>query len=388
MLIFVAILTAFPMLATDMYLPAVPSIQDHLHTSVKLVNFTLVAFFVIISITGLLFGPLSDRYGRKPIIIPGIGIFVVASLVCALSPNIYVLIGARIFQAAGCGAGLAIATAIVKDYFPAEKKEKAFAIIGALTGFVPAIAPSIGEQILRFTNWRGIFVILALLGVVTLIFSLLYRETNDDLSDESIPASLMNLLVVLKNPSFSRLVILFSLAPLGLMAFVGISPTIFIKGFGVSGSAYSLYFGTNAVICVLAALAYIRISQFVKPMKLISVSFIMCFTSGILLVTIGEIHPALFLASIAVSSSAFSLQRPPSMNLILEQQDRNTGSASSIMNSLMGLLGSMGLVIISLEWSNRIFVLGVINIILGLFSFFFWQYTKKRCRIPASMREK
>jgi DHA1 family bicyclomycin/chloramphenicol resistance-like MFS transporter len=388
MLVFIAILSAFPMLATDMYLPAVPSIQEDLNTTVELVNLTLVVFFITISITGLVLGPLSDRFGRKPIIMYVISVYVVSSLACTFSPNIIFLIVARVFQAIGCGSGMAISAAIVKDFFPSEKKERAFAILGALTGFVPVVAPILGAQILKYTSWRGAFVFLSLLGVVTLIFAIFFKETNHELSEESIPASLLKLFVVLLNPAFTRLVLLFAMAPLGMMAFIGISSTIFIKGFGVSEQVYSYYFAANAIVSIVVALSYIRISQYIKPLRIISGCFILCIISGILIVFFGGLHPMLFLASIAVGSASFALQRPPSMNLMLEQQDKNTGSASSLMNCFMGIFGSLGLVIISQEWTNRIFILGIINILVGVFTSLFWQYAKRRCKIPDNMVSK
>jgi MFS transporter, DHA1 family, multidrug resistance protein len=385
MMIFVSILTAFPMMATDMYMPALPSIKEQLHTTIELVNYTMSGFFLIISISGLFFGSLSDRFGRKPVIMVSLSLYIVASISCAISINIYFLIVSRLFQAVGCAGGMAVSSAIIKDFFQPEKKEKAFAIIGALTGFVPVTAPILGAWILVFTSWRGAFFVLALLGFITMLFAFFYKETNHDLSKDSIPASLGKLFVVLINPSFARLVFLFALAPLGMMAFVGISSFIFQNTFGLSERAYSYYFAANAALSVLAAIAYIRISQIIKPIKLITGSFVMSIISGILTIFIGGLHPALFLASIAVGSAAFALQRPPSMNIMIEQQDKNTGSASSLMFCFMGIFGSFGLMIISMDWENRIVVLGIINVILGILSTLFWLYAKKRCKIPKNM---
>ena len=385
MMVFISVLTAFPMMATDMYMPALPSIKDELNTTVELVNITMSGFFFIISISGLLFGSLSDRFGRKPVIMVSLTLYIVASILCAISPNIYFLIVSRLLQAIGCAGGMAVSTAIIKDFFAPEKKEKAFAIVGTLTGFVPVTAPILGAWILAFTSWRGAFAVLALMGFVALIFGLFYKETNHDLSQDSIPASLWQLFVVLFNPAFARLVFLFALAPLGMMAFVGISSFIFQQTFGLSEQVYSYYFAANAFVSVSVVFGYIRISQIFKPIKIITGSFVMSIVSGILIILFGELHPMLFLASIAVGSAAFALQRPPSMNLMIEQQDKNAGSASSLMFCFMGTFGSIGLVIISMDWSNRIVVLGIMNIILGVLSTVFWLYAKNRCRIPKNM---
>ena len=384
-MVFVSILTAFPMMATDIYMPALPSIEAQLNTTVGLVNMTVSGFFFTISIAGLIFGPLSDRFGRKPIIMVSVILYFAASISCAMSESIGLLIISRLFQAIGCAGGMAVSTAIIKDFFPPEKKEKAFAVIGALTGFVPVIAPILGAWILAFTSWRGAFMVLAFLGIVTFIFALFYKETNHDLSDDSIPASMGKLFVVLLNPSFARLVFLFSMAPLGMMAFIGISSFIFQKTFGLSEQVYSYYFAANATVSVLAAIVYIRVSQIIKPITIITGSFFVSIVSGILTILFGELHPMLFLGSIAIGTAAFSLQRPPSMNLMIEQQEKNAGSASSWMFCFMGIFGSAGLVIISLDWSNRIIILGAINIVMGILGGLFWLYSKNRCKIPKSM---
>jgi MFS transporter, DHA1 family, multidrug resistance protein len=385
MMVFISILCAFPMMATDMYLPAIPLIKEQLNTTVELVNYTLSPFFFIISLSGLLFGPLSDRFGRKPVILTTISIYALSSLACAFSSNIYVLIISRVFQAIGCGSGMAIPAAIVKDYFPNEKKEKAFAMIGALTGFVPMIAPIFGALILKYASWREIFLFLFFLGFITLVFAFFFKETNHDRSDDSIPASVLKLGVVLRNLSFTRLIFLFSLAPMGMMAFVGISSFIFQDTFGLSELKYSTYFAVNAGISVFAALAYIRISQIIKPLLIITLSFILGIVGGGLTILFGGLSPMLFLGFIAMGSAAFALQRAPAMSLLLEQQEKNTGSATALMNCIFGLFGSLGLVIISLDWSNRIVVLGVINLSLGILSLLFWLYAKNRCKIPKSM---
>lgn len=385
MMVFISVISAFPMMATDIYIPALPTIKDELNASVELVNLTVSSFFLIISLSGLIFGPLSDRFGRKPVIMISLILYVIASLGCAFSLNIYSLIAARLFQSVGCAGGMAVSTAIIKDFFPPDKKEKAFAIIGAITGLVPVTAPILGAWILVFTSWRGAFIVLTLMGFVALIFALFYKETNHDLSEDTIPASLGKLFVVLFNPSFTRLVFLFALAPLGMMAFVGISSFIFQQTFGLSKQAYSYYFAANAIVSGVAAYSYIRISQFIKPLVIITGSFVLSIVSGTLTILIGELHPMLFLVSIIIGSAAFSLQRAPSMNLMIEQQDKNTGSASSLMFCFMGIFGSIGLVIISMDWSNRIVVLGIINIILGVLATSFWLYAKNRCKIPKNM---
>lgn len=386
MLIFVALLASFPMLSTDLYLPAVPAIKEQLNTTVQLVNSTLVFFFIFLSISTLICGPLSDRFGRKPVLLIGVGLYFIASVACFFSNDIYILILARMFQAVGAGAGMAIASAIVKDFFPPNKMEKAFAVIGALVGIVPITAPVIGAQLLKWVSWRGAFAILSLIGLTVFIFVLFFKETHHNRSTDSVPVSIFRLFVVLKNPSFSRLAVLFSLTTLPLLAFVGVSAIVYIKGFGLSELQFSLYFAANAIVSIVGSFFYIYIARFIRPMNILTTSFILLLTSAVLVIIIGGRHPMSLMLSIAVGMFGASLQRPPAMNLMLAQQDKDTGSASSLISSLKMFAGSFGLYLVSLEWENRVLVLGIMFTVISAIGFLLWLFAKQRCRIPEDFR--
>jgi DHA1 family bicyclomycin/chloramphenicol resistance-like MFS transporter len=380
MLVFVTLLTAFPMLSTDLYLPAIPLIQEQLNTTVGMVNLTLVVFFIFMSVSTLICGPLSDRFGRKPVLLYGIALFLVSSVACTLSVGIYMLILARVFQAMGAGAGMAVSSAIVKDFFPPEKKAKVFALAAALIGIVPIIAPVIGAQLLRWMSWRGAFAALSLVGLVIFIFVLLFKETHFDRSTGSIPASILRLFVVLKNPTFTRFVVLFSLTPLPLWGYVGISAILYVQVFGLSEQQFSYYFAANALVGVIGPFCYLYFVRFFRPLSIITASIVLSVISGLLVVWVGGHKPMFLMLSIAVGTFAFSIQRPPFMNLILDQQEKDIGSASALMNALLTFVGSFGLYFISQEWSDRIWVLGMMFIIINIAGLPFWLYAKRHSR--------
>ena len=144
-MVLIGLLTAFPALTTDMYLPALPTMGEHLQAPLGLANLTLVLYFVFFSLSMLVWGPLSDRHGRKPILLVGVGLFVFASLLCMSAGSIEQLIVFRILQAIGSGASSTVALAIVKDRFEPREREKAFAIIGVIMGLAPVLAPTMGS---------------------------------------------------------------------------------------------------------------------------------------------------------------------------------------------------------------------------------------------------
>ena len=382
MMLLVALLASFPPLATDLYLPALPTMSEELNCSVALATASLHIFFLMISITSIIWGPLSDKYGRRRILLIGMPLFVISSIFCILSQNVYQLITARAFQAAGAGAAMAVTLAIVKDVFPGRKRESTLAFVTVLNGMIPVMAPSVGSQILKFTSWQGTFGALTVIGILVWIFVLFFRETNRDYSQVSTFRTILRLLVVLKNPHFTRLIITFSAVSIPLLSFISISSFIFVEGFGVSNDAYSIYFGAIASFFIIGGPVYLVLQKFFRPLPIITACYLGSIVSGILILTIGQMSPMLFAVSIAAGYLSTSISRPPSSSLLLEQQDRDTGSASSLIHASFMLTGWLGMPFISLDWSNRIMVLGIMSLVLGSGGFILWLYTKSRCRIP------
>jgi DHA1 family bicyclomycin/chloramphenicol resistance-like MFS transporter len=133
---------------------------------------------------------------------------------------------------------------------------------------------------------------------------------------------------------------------------------------------------------IVGGVAYLFLQKLFKPLPLITACYFGSLLSGILILTIGRFGPTLFALSIACGYLSVSISRPPSSSLLLEQQDRDTGSASSLIQSSFLLTGSMGMMFISMDWSDRIVVLGIMSFVLNLGGLLLWFYAKKRCRVP------
>ena len=167
------------------------------------------------------------------------------------------------------------------------------------------------------------------------------------------------------------------------MSYISISSFIFIKRFGLSEEIYSIYFGCTAMCFAIGGPLYLFITRYVKALSIISSSFVMLGLGGILILFIGGLHPALFAIAIAISFIASSTSGPPANSLLLEQQDKDIGSASSVINSVFIACGSMGMLFISLDLSDRVFMLGIMNICAGFGGYLLWIFARNRCRIPA-----
>jgi DHA1 family bicyclomycin/chloramphenicol resistance-like MFS transporter len=191
-------------LSTDIYLPALPSISVFFQAAKPLVNLTLTLFFICYAVGIVLWGPLSDKYGRRPFLICGSILHMLASLGCALSNSMTVLIAARMLQGFGAGAITTLTLAVVKDCFRDRQRETILGLIYTLCGLAPMVAPLLGAQLLRLGDWRLAFYMLAFFGFIDFLLCLLYEETlfAEECYRGRLTGAYGRLLVVLKTVHF------------------------------------------------------------------------------------------------------------------------------------------------------------------------------------------
>jgi MFS transporter, DHA1 family, multidrug resistance protein len=372
LIVLIALLSAFVPLSTDLYLPALPGMGEYFHVSADLINLTLTGFFVFYSLGTLFWGPLSDKYGRKPVLLVGLSLYVLASILSANAWDVYTLILARVLQAIGGSAAGAIATAMVKESYQGRQRESVLAIVQSMVLISPALAPVLGAFLLSFTTWREVFWILAGIGVLALAGSILLEETITVRISGGVLESLGRLRTVLQNRSFTSLLILFSLLPLSTMAFIASSTYIYQNGFKLSNQVYSYYFSLNALGMIVGPMLYLQFSKRFRIEVIIPVCFGGIVASGVLVALLGNLQPWIFALCILPASIAGSCLRPPSANLMLEQQKGNAGSVSSLMGCVGLLMGSLGMFLISFNWGNLILVLGSMNFIAGVICLILW----------------
>ncbi len=383
LIVLIALLSAFVPLSTDLYLPALPTMSENLQATTEQISLTLSAFFVLYSVGMLVWGPLSDRYGRKTILLIGLSVYVVASGLCSVATNVTALIAFRSLQALGGSAAGAVGSAVVKDTFSGRKREAVLAIVQSMVMLSPAVAPMFGALLLNVTTWRGVFWTLTGIGVVALLGSLLLEETHQERSTGALLYSFAGLGKVLKNRGFTMLMLLFSLSSISGMAFVSGSTYIYQDGFHLSSQVYSFYFAVNAICLIAGPMIYMRISRRIHPETIIRVCFLVASASGILIILFGNLAPYIFALCILPSSIASGVIRPPSVNLMLEQQQGDTGSMSSLIGCTGMLMGSLGMTLISLNWGNTILALGAMTVLTALVSTIAWPLVIKRAqRLP------
>lgn len=377
-LAFLALISAFPPLSTVLYLPALPKMVDVFNTSQANVNMTLSVFFLFFSVGLLFWGPLSEKYGRKPILLSGLTMYIVASVFCALSQNVEQLIASRIFQAIGGSAGTVVATAMVKDIYSGGEREKVMATIMSMVIIAPMVAPVFGALLLKYASWRIIFLLLAAIGAIALLRGLLFRETLSKKFTGSVIGSWLRLLVVSKNLGFSALLLIFSLAPIALMAFLAAASYIYINGFGLTEGQFSLFLAFNATCAMIGPPLYMQIRKHIAPKSIITGCFATVAVCGVVVSLFGHISPFLFALSVGPVTMAVIAVRVPGTHLMLEQQEDDSGSASALINFFAMFLGSLGMQLVTIWPGTLVTNLGHIQIGVGIICGLLWLFCRNK----------
>ena len=239
-------LVALGPLSTDMYLPALPTLMRAFGAGVAPAQFTLSVFLMGFAFGQLLIGPLSDRFGRRPVLLWGMALYAVASVVCATAGDFQQLTAARLFQALGACCGPVVGRAVVRDVYGRERAARMFAYMAMAMAAAPAVAPMIGGFLTQWPGWRGIFLVLGLVGAgLALAVALMLSETNPNLNPEAVrPGRLLaNYRLLLGDRRYCGYVLCVTGVFSSLFAFISGSSFVLIDGFGLSPVMYGLSFG-------------------------------------------------------------------------------------------------------------------------------------------------
>lgn len=249
LIIFLGLLSAFGPFITDMYLPTLPSLVDIFDTSPSLIQMGLTTSMIGLAIGQLIFGPLSDRLGRRPVLMAAMIIFSVSTIICIYSTTIHFFNLCRFFQGLGGAGGIVLSRSISTDCYSGRELTKTLAIIGAVNGIAPVTAPVIGGLVAEEIGWKGIFWILLGIGSVLLFMCFIFRESHPQNKHQkgSTIAILKNFGLLLKLRYFIIYVLIFAFANGILFSYISSASFIIQNHFGYSELIFSLIFGVNAL---------------------------------------------------------------------------------------------------------------------------------------------
>jgi DHA1 family bicyclomycin/chloramphenicol resistance-like MFS transporter len=347
-------LTALGPFSIDMYLPGFPDIARSLHTSTENVALSLSSFFIGISAGQLLYGPLLDRYGRKPPLYFGLALYIVASIGCYFSGTIQILIVMRFIQAIGsCAAGVASMT-MVRDIFPLKDNAKVFALLILVLGASPMIAPTVGGYVTTAFGWQLVFIILAVMGgLITLAVVFFLPESyRADPSYSLKPTPIINgFIAVIKNPQFYTYAFSGGIAFSGLFAYVSSSPLVFMEVFKVSSKVYGWIFALLSIGFIGSSQVNSALVKKYKSEQIVNVA-LMAMVIIALLYLIGSEQNWLGLGGTILMIFAVlccvGIVSPNTSSLALAPFEKNAGTASALLGAFQMCIGSIVSVGVSL----------------------------------------
>ena len=368
---------------TDMYTPAMPSLPGYFGTNEATVNMTIVLFFLMMTLSVLGFGPVSDRFGRKPVLVGGLAVYVVGCMSCAVAWSITSLIAFRILQGIGAGATVAVSMALVKDSFVEHRREQMLSILQVLGVVGPVAAPLFGGIILSFASWQAIFIALGVLGGASLVLALLFQETLpvEERRTGGVLSTLKGLVEVGRNKSFLVFLVISSSFSLPFMAYVTAASYIYVDFFGNTPQVYTYYFAFTAAISMFGPLIYLRAAKFMSPRMFTHILLGTALASGVLIAVIGWQSAIFFCVSFAIFAVCTNAARPYMTNILLAQNEHNAGSASSLINFMYNILGVVGMTVINLPWSNYVSGVAIITITCMAIMVLLWVFLLKSSKL-------
>lgn len=339
-------LSAFGPLSMDMYLPSTPTIAANLHASQSLVQLTLSGCLAGLAIGQLVAGPLSDGLGRKKPLLAGLVAFTVLSVACALAPNIGALIVFRFLQGVAGAGGVVLSLAIVRDRYSGTELARVLGSLMLVFGLAPVLAPVIGGQILRFTSWRGVFGVLAAVGLVLLLLSAFLPETLPP--ERRTPSRLHQLIADSRELTRDRKYVGYTLAitcgNAALITYISSLPFIVEDAYHESPQLFSLFFMINAIGLTAMAQLGTRLIKRMPGARIVLISQVVMTAGAVgFLAAALTGHPPLvaLLVPLFFFISFFGSMRPNSAAIALTNQGAIAGTASAWVGALPFLAGAL-----------------------------------------------
>lgn len=374
LVVIIGALSAFGPLSIDMYLPGLPSLTQDLGGETWQAQLTLTACLLGLAGGQIVAGPLSDELGRKRPLVIGLFAYAVASLLCALSPSVPVLISLRLVQGSAGAAGIVIARAIVRDLYSGSEAARFFALTMAVNGLAPILAPILGGQLLNFTSWRGVFIVLTLIGLALLvagIFGLQETLPPTRRRPGGIGLTLQTFGGLLTDRHFLGYALSSGLAFAAMFAYISGSPFVLENIFKVSPQTFSLIFAINALGIIITSQISGRLVDKVAPRKLLALGIGSVFVGSwlLLLVVLAGVGLVGVLPAFFLIVSSIGFIAPNATALALAPHPRIAGSASALIGVIQYVIGAAATPLVGLGGSSTALPMAILIAVLGSSAF-------------------
>ncbi|WP_129730081.1 multidrug effflux MFS transporter [Ectobacillus funiculus] len=349
----------------DTYLPAFPTIVKEYHTSASLVQISLTTCLLGLGLGQLIIGPMSDVQGRRKPLLSFLILYLLASATCAFAPNIYTFIGARFIQGFAAAGGLVISRAVVRDVYSGRELTKFFALLMLVGNLGPIVAPIAGGSILAFTNWTGVFIVLACIGL--LLFLTVSWNLEETLPKEKrIPSDFSQILKnfgsLLKDRQFMGYALTQGFIIAGIFAYVSGIPFVYQNIYGVSPQEFSLLFGINGIALIIGSQLVGRFTDVISERAFLKIGLMISNVAGAVLLVAFLLKAPLLVVVVPIFFlvASIGIIATTSFSLAMETQGHIAGSASALLGLLPFILGSLTAPLVGIAGEFTAIPMGVV----------------------------
>ncbi|WP_372967576.1 multidrug effflux MFS transporter [Microbacterium sp.] len=361
------LLTVFGPISMDLYLPALPALTAELDAATSVAQLTITACLIGLAAGQLVAGPVSDRYGRRGILLAGIAAYIVTSVLCAISPTVELLIAARFVQGLAGGVGIVIAQAAGRDVFSGRELIRFYARLTVVGGFAAVIGPLLGGLLNTVVDWRGLFLFLALIGVGILALSLMrFGETlpRADRTDGGLVRTLRDYRVLLGDRVFVGAILNQGFLYAALFAYLSGATFVLQDIYGLSPFEYALAFGANSAgFMVFGHLAGRSAERGrVRSTLAVGIAIAGLGAAGLLAAGLTSMPLWVVLAALFALAAGVSISSPPATTLALVDYPQIAGTASSLLGMIRFGFGGIAAPLVGVAGALSILPLGVVTI--------------------------
>ncbi|GAA4360523.1 multidrug effflux MFS transporter [Microbacterium rhizosphaerae] len=386
------LLTVFGPISMDLYLPALPALTLELSAATSIAQLTVTACLVGLAAGQLIAGPLSDRYGRRGILIIGIVAYIVTSALCAASPSIELLVAARLVQGLTGGVGIVIAQAAGRDVYSGGALIRFYGRLTVIGGFAAIVGPLLGGMLSSVVDWRGLFVVLSAIGAGILALTLVvFRETlpAGQRTAGGFSRTLHDLRTLASDRVFRGAVLNQGFLYAALFAYLAGATFVLQDIYGLSPQAYALAFGANSAGFMVFGYLSGRVAErwSVRGTLTIGIGVAGLGALGLLLAGLTHVPLWLVLASLFALASGVATTSPPATTLALVSYPQIAGTASSLLGMVRFGFGGVAAPLVGIAGAVSILPLGMVAVtatVLAAASFLLPTRLPRRVRTISS----
>ena len=364
LVILLGVLSAFGPFVVDLYLPSLPQLAQFFATTPSMTQLTLTTAMIGLAVGQLLLGPMSDKFGRKKPLILSLVIYIISTVCIIFSPNVETMIVLRVVQGLSSAGSVVISRAVATDLYRGREMTRFFGLLMTINGIAPIISPILGSLLLEYVSWKGVFVFLALIGLVVLVFCFRLKESlmPENRLSGSILSTFSTFGIIVKNRLFMSYVGIESFLLGAMFAYIAASPFILQSFYGLSAFAFSLCFGDNGAALVIGS----NIGGKLPNRTALSLGVLGFFVAALYTIVLLLIQPYWFFVEIGFFSMLLmmGLTFPAISSLAMESERQYAGSASALLGFSPFFLG--GVVSPLVGMGNIFYSTAVVIFICGL----------------------